>query len=124
MAEAKRLADAAGHYRYAMPKAYGGQDGTNLAMAIIRDHLAAKGLGLHNDLQNEHSIVGNTVGALLMLAYGSEAQKEEFLEGLIKGEADKSFAFGITEPDHGSDCLLYTSPSPRDATLSRMPSSA
>ena len=24
----------------------------------------------------------------------------------------------------GNDCLLYTSPSPRDATLSRMPSSA
>ena len=26
--------------------------------------------------------------------------------------------------DRGSACLLYTSPSPRDATLSRMPSSA
>ena len=25
---------------------------------------------------------------------------------------------------HASGCLLYTSPSPRDATLSRMPSSA
>ena len=25
---------------------------------------------------------------------------------------------------HGNVCLLYTSPSPRDATLSRMPSSA
>ena len=25
---------------------------------------------------------------------------------------------------YGEDCLLYTSPSPRDATLSRMPSSA
>ena len=25
---------------------------------------------------------------------------------------------------HNYDCLLYTSPSPRDATLSRMPSSA
>ena len=25
---------------------------------------------------------------------------------------------------YGRDCLLYTSPSPRDATLSRMPSSA
>ena len=24
----------------------------------------------------------------------------------------------------GTDCLLYTSPSPRDATLSRMPSSS
>ena len=26
--------------------------------------------------------------------------------------------------DHPGICLLYTSPSPRDATLSRMPSSA
>ena len=26
--------------------------------------------------------------------------------------------------DHGWDCLLYTSPSPRDGLLSRMPSSA
>ena len=30
------------------------------------------------------------------------------------------FSFG----DHLGSCLLYTSPSPRDATLSRMPSSA
>ena len=29
--------------------------------------------------------------------------------------------FDFTEDE---DCLLYTSPSPRDATLSRMPSSA
>ena len=27
-------------------------------------------------------------------------------------------------PARAIDCLLYTSPSPRDATLSRMPSSA
>ena len=27
-------------------------------------------------------------------------------------------------PERSLDCLLYTSPSPRDATLSRMPSSA
>ena len=31
-----------------------------------------------------------------------------------------NFSFG----DYFKDCLLYTSPSPRDATLSRMPSSA
>ena len=31
----------------------------------------------------------------------------------------------IVAPEHDSiNCLLYTSPSPRDATLSRMPSSA
>ena len=27
-------------------------------------------------------------------------------------------------PNEGKDCLLYTSPSPRDGLLSRMPSSA
>ena len=31
-------------------------------------------------------------------------------------------SLGVIEP--GDPCLLYTSPSPRDATLSRMPSSA
>ena len=31
---------------------------------------------------------------------------------------------GISRNAHGYDCLLYTSPSPRDGLLSRMPSSA
>ena len=30
----------------------------------------------------------------------------------------------VDDDTHSEDCLLYTSPSPRDATLSRMPSSA
>ncbi|MFI5243318.1 MAG: acyl-CoA dehydrogenase family protein, partial [Gemmatimonadales bacterium] len=59
LAEMRRRADAAGFLRYGIPAKYGGRDGTNLAMAIVREHLAAKGLGLHNDLQNESSIVGN-----------------------------------------------------------------
>src|SRR5690606_37033796 len=97
----KRLADEAGFYRYPFPKEYGGMDGTNLGMAIIREHLAAKGLGLHNDLQNEHSIVGNNVGLLLMLNYGTEEQKKEWVDDLAEGR--RGFAFGITEPNHGSD---------------------
>src|SRR4051795_311893 len=48
LGEARRRADAAGHYRYAFPEEYGGKDGTNLGMAIIREHFATKGLGLHN----------------------------------------------------------------------------
>jgi acyl-CoA dehydrogenase len=99
--EARRIADKAGHYRYPLPKQHGGKDGTNLGMAIIREHLAAKGLGLHNDLQNEHSIVANNVGVLLMLAYGTDAQKKEWVDGMLEGT--KGFAFGITEPNHGSD---------------------
>ena len=97
----RKKADDAGFYRYPLPKAYGGRDGTNLGMAIIREHLAAKGLGLHCDLQNEHSVVSNHVGVLLMLAYGTDEQKAEFVQPLLEGRT--GFAFGITEPEHGSD---------------------
>mgnify|MGYP003630236155 CR=1 FL=1 len=110
--EAKRLADEAGHYRYALPKEYGGRDGTNLAMAIIRDHMAAKGLGLHNDLQNEHSIVGNTVSISLMLIYGTEAQKAEWVDDMLARK--KGFAWGITEPAHGSDATHMETTAQRD----------
>jgi alkylation response protein AidB-like acyl-CoA dehydrogenase len=110
--QAKRKADEAGHYRYASPKEYGGKDGTNLGMAIIREHLAAKGLGLHNDLQNEHSIVGNNVGLLLMIQYGTEKQKADWIDGLAEGKL--GFAFGITEPDHGSDATYMETHAERD----------
>ena len=33
-------------------------------------------------------------------------------------------SFKFKERSEGADCLLYTSPSPRDKTVSRMPSSA
>jgi acyl-CoA dehydrogenase len=101
LATVRKMADDAGFYRYPLPKAYGGRDGTNLGMAIIREHLAAKGLGLHCDLQNEHSIVSNHVGVLLMLAYGTDEQKAEWVQPLL--ESRTGFAFGITEPEHGSD---------------------
>ena len=104
LAEARRRADAAGHYRYAFPKEYGGRDGTNLGMAVIREHLASKGLGLHCDLQNEHAIVGNNVALLLMLHYGSARQRQEWVEDLAAGR--RHFAFGITEPEHGSDATF------------------
>ncbi len=110
--EARRRADAAGHYRYAFPKQYGGRDGTNLGMAIIREHFAAKGLGLHNDLQNEHSIVGNNVGLLLMINYGTEQQKKEWIDDLAEGR--RGFAFGITEPNHGSDATHMETRAVRD----------
>jgi alkylation response protein AidB-like acyl-CoA dehydrogenase len=110
--EARRRADAAGHYRYPFPKEYGGQDGTNLGMAIIREHLTRKGLGLHCDLQNEHAIVGNNVGLLLMITYGTDAQKKEWIDDLAEGR--RGFAFGITEPEHGSDATHMETTAVRD----------
>jgi alkylation response protein AidB-like acyl-CoA dehydrogenase len=110
--EARRRADAAGHYRYPFPAEYGGRDGTNLGMAVIREHLARKGLGLHNDLQNEHSVVGNNVGLLLMLRYGSDEQRAAWVDDLATG--DRGFAFGITEPAHGSDATHMETTAVRD----------
>ena len=112
LAEARRRADAAGHYRYPLSAELGGRNGTNLGMAVIREHLAARGLGLHNDLQNEHSIVGNNVGLLLMLEYGSEEQKAEWVPHLLEGT--RGFAFGITEPEHGSDATHMETSAVRD----------
>lgn len=99
--EARKRADAAGHLRYALPSRFGGKDGSNLGMAVIREHLAAKGLGLFNDLQNEHSIVGNFPTVLMFDAFGTEAQKAEFIPGAFAGT--HICAFGLTEPHHGSD---------------------
>lgn len=110
--QAKDLAIEAGVFNYPFPAEFGGRDGGNLGMAVIREHLAAKGLGLHNDLQNEHAIVGNNVGLLLMLEYGSEAQQAKWVEGLKT--ANKSFAFGITEPEHGSDATYMETSAVRD----------
>lgn len=112
LAEARRRADAAGHYRYPLSAELGGRNGTNLGMAVIREHLAVRGLGLHNDLQNEHSIVGNNVGLLLMLEYGSEEQKAEWVPHLLAGT--RGFAFGITEPEHGSDATHMETSAVRD----------
>jgi acyl-CoA dehydrogenase len=96
----KNLADNAGHYRFALPKKYGGSDGSDLWMAVIREHFATKGLGLHNDLQNEHSIVGNLPFVTMLDLYGSPEQRA-MIEGSISGEY--RITFGLTEPDHGSD---------------------
>ncbi|KGB54374.1 Acyl-CoA dehydrogenase-like protein [Sphingopyxis sp. LC81] len=71
-------------------------------MAVIREHFAAKGLGLHNDLQNEHSIVGNFPFVEMFEQFAtSDEQKAEFILGGFEGK--RRTAFGLTEPDHGSD---------------------
>jgi alkylation response protein AidB-like acyl-CoA dehydrogenase len=112
LAEMRRRADAAGHLRYALPRRLGGEGGSNLAMAIIREHLAAKGLGLHNDLQNESSIVGNFPMVLMMDAFGTPEQKERYLDGMLKGEV--RMGFGLTEPEHGSDATWLETTAVRD----------
>jgi acyl-CoA dehydrogenase len=101
LGEMRKRADKAGWLRYGLPSKFGGRDGTNIDMAVIREHLAHKGLGLHNDLQDESSIVGNFPQVIMMDRFGTDAQKSDWTEALITGE--RSLAFGLTEPGHGSD---------------------
>ena len=110
--EMARRADAAGWLRYGLPDEVGGGGGGNFEMAVIREHLAAKGLGLHNDLQNEASVVGNFPVVHMMLEFGTASQREEFLQPMLTGGA--RLGFGLTEPDHGSDATWLETTAVRD----------
>jgi len=100
LGEMRQRADRAGFLRWSLPKELGGGGGSNLGMAIVREHLAHKGLGLHNDLQNESSIVGNFPVVHMFHAY-AKGEHRAYIEPMITGQM--RVAFGLTEPDHGSD---------------------
>ncbi len=118
LAEMRRRADKAGYFRFALPREYGGKDGSNLAMAVIREHLAAKGLGLHNDLQGENSIVGNVPIVLMLRDFGTPEQKRKYIPGIL--DASLSIAFGLTEPGHGSDATWMDTRAVRDGDVWRI----
>ncbi|KAL3487311.1 acyl-CoA dehydrogenase/oxidase [Aspergillus germanicus] len=111
--KARLLADKAGLYRFALPKTYGGTShpSTNLYMSAIRFHLASHptyggGLGLANDLQNEHSVVGNFPDVFMLHHFGNEEQKNTLIPARLRGEFRTTF--GLTEPDHGSDATFMS----------------
>jgi alkylation response protein AidB-like acyl-CoA dehydrogenase len=99
--EAKRRADKAGHFRLSLPEEFGGKGVGNLWMTVIREHLASRGLGLHYDQQTEHAVVGNHPFIVMFRDFGTQEQKEEFINGALEGT--RRVTFGLTEPYHGSD---------------------
>ena len=71
---------------------------------------------------NEEPALGEALAASEALATATEGDNSQF-------QSASSFSSASTNGFNGQilddgTCLLYTSPSPRDATLSRMPSSA
>ena len=63
-----------------------------------------------------------SVVALLIAGSGPTDMDGNTTMGNIKNNSLKYLAEGLAE--NGIPCLLYTSPSPRDRSVSRMPSSA
>lgn len=112
--EARRRSDAAGFFRYPLPTALGGKNASNLAMAVVREHLLKKGSGLHFPHADEASVVANLPLALVFDAYGTTEQREKYLEPLVSGEIE--IAFGLTEPGHGSDATFLETTARRDGT--------
>ena len=94
-------ADRAGLWRYALPVELGGRGGSNYALAVVREHLNRLGIGLHNDPQSETSMIGNLPTVILLHEFGTAAQKQALLAPALRREV--GLAFGLTEPNHGSD---------------------
>ena len=53
-----------------------------------------------------------------------KSQLEDLVLSVLNPSGFKEIESKVKSSERQRDCLLYTSPSPRDATLSRMPSSA
>ena len=86
--------------------------------------------GINQDDQLSFSFEGEVSAPLWKFVFGVDAitNKGWYFDGVRHtGRYDKIYGIGSMTAgviDTGSFCLLYTSPSPRDGSLSRMPSSA
>ena len=104
-------------------------------LAALRDvgaSIVLDGFGLRDAslrALHAHSFDGVKLHQALLDA-GSNARALSIVKGMYASAAAAGFDIIHTGVDSDDDlrrlvaCLLYTSPSPRDATLSRMPSSA
>jgi alkylation response protein AidB-like acyl-CoA dehydrogenase len=112
LTEMMERADRAGLWRYQLPEELGGRGGSNLAMAVVREHMARRGIGLHNDPQSEISIIGNFPTVILLHEFGTDEQKRAMLQPALNREL--GLAFGLTEPNHGSDATYLETTAVRE----------
>jgi acyl-CoA dehydrogenase len=94
-ADFSRRLGARGWIGMTWPKRYGGHERSMLERYVVTEELLAAGapVGAH--------WIADRQSAPLILRYGSEAQRQEFLPGIARGEI--YFCIGMSEPDSGSD---------------------
>jgi alkylation response protein AidB-like acyl-CoA dehydrogenase len=82
-----------------------GTDYVSYAMAVME---IAAGCGPLSTIMSVH----NSVGCMPILSYGTDAQKEEFLRPMARGE--RLGCFCLTEPEAGSDAAAIRTRARRD----------
>lgn len=89
------------------PEEYGGMGGDYLALGIALEELARVDSSVAITLE-----AGVSLGAMPVYHFGTEEQKREWLPKLCSGEV--LGAFGLTEPDGGSDAGATRTTAVRD----------
>ena len=94
----------------------------DLALSLGGDGSMLRTVGLVAD--QKVPVLGVNFGHLGYLTEVEPDEAQKAVERFFAGEHQVEHRQRVQVTIEGTDCLLYTSPSPRDATLSRMPSSA
>jgi alkylation response protein AidB-like acyl-CoA dehydrogenase len=89
-----------------LPERYGGGGAGLYELSIVLEELAAAGCGLLL------MVVSPAICGTIIARFGTDAQKEHWLPGLASGAA--IMAFGITEPDAGSNSHRLATVAERD----------
>ncbi|MFB7432754.1 acyl-CoA dehydrogenase family protein [Streptomyces microflavus] len=103
-AEAAKL----GYLGVNLPEEYGGGGGGMAELSIVLEELGAAGSPLLM------MIVSPAICGTVIARFGTDEQKQKWLPGLADGTL--TMAFGITEPDAGSNSHRITTTARRDGT--------
>ena len=97
--------------------------GEKLSFELVRDGVTIGGLAYASKIRSPkgNSAFSSAQAHIHGIDVAIDAQKTNASTGPVEFEFEKEdYEFGLLK----YDCLLYTSPSPRDLSTSRMPSSA
>ncbi|MEV7793104.1 acyl-CoA dehydrogenase [Streptomyces sp. NPDC087512] len=103
-----RAAAKLGYIGVNLPEAYGGGGGGISELSLVLEEMGAAG----NPLLM--MIVSPAICGTVISRFGTESQKREWLPALADGS--RLMAFGITEPDAGSNSHRITTTARRDGT--------
>ena len=103
-----RAMAAGGWLGIAIPEAYGGSGRGLTEASIVLEEVAASGAAMNGCSALHLSIFGMHP----VVKHGSEEMKQQFLPRVVSGELH--VAFGVTEPDAGTDTSSITTAARRD----------